>query len=446
MKKNIFYLIAMALFVLFSSCRKDGGWMLPGTPKVPVIKLAIADSTQTYHITPSASTESDRMQFQGTHNEMQATGFYVAPNSSITLNVKINSGNIVPRLSIGTPFRDNIRPVRQYFNLQDGTQTFTADQYGGLVYVIYTANNYTATGEIEITFGNGFIPVPYFEKGKTTHSQWIATLDSLKNSAPDVMFSSDHTIMVANMDEAVLYKNEDQQLIVNRLDSIIGFSNYISGLSGSSGVHAVPYNKHLITVRDSASGGYMAAGISIYYTEALSYRMLQPKYLSNTNGWGIWHEIGHTYQQKAWTWGNLTETTVNVYSMASERGFGLPISRVKANNSWPKLDTYFQKNVADRNFNAGDNDLKLIMFHQLWMAFGDNLYINLSKSTRENRPSLANDGEKMRYFMLSACQITQKDLTDFFVKWGFKVDASVYTEIANLNLPVPPQDLTLLRD
>lgn len=446
MKKNIFYVIAICFVSMLSSCKKDGGWMHPVPSDPDPVKLAIADSVQTFRVTPSASTEADRMQFRGNHNDMQATGFYVAPNSTITVTIKVNAGTTGARLAIGTPFRDNIRPVRQYLDLQPGTQSFTVDQYGGLVYVIYTANNYTTTGEIELTFGDGFIPVPYFQKGKTTHGQWVATLDSLKNVAPDVVFSSDRTIMVANMDEALLYKGEDQQLIVDRLDSIIDFSNRISGLSGTSGVHATPYNKHLITVRDSASGGYMAAGISIYYTEALSYRMLQPKYLSNTNGWGIWHEVGHTYQQKAWTWGNLTETTVNVYSLASERGFGLPISRVTANNAWPKLDAYFQQPITERDFNAGSNDLKMIMFHQLWLAFGDDLYINLSKATRDNRPTVSTDAAKMRYFMLSACQFSQKDLSDFFRKWGFRVDESVYTEIANLNLPIPDQDVTTLRD
>ena len=48
--------------------------------------------------------------------------------------------------------------------------------------------------------------------------------------------------------------------------------------------------------------------------------------------------------------------------------------------------------------------------------------------------------------MLSACQIAQKDLSDFFRKWGFKVDESVYTAISDLNLPAPTQDLTALRD
>ncbi|MDF2850485.1 MAG: hypothetical protein K0S31_1170 [Sphingobacterium multivorum] len=446
MRKTVFSLITILVIAMSISCRKDGSLMYTLPNDTGAESLAIADSVQLFNVSPSAAMEADRLQFRANHNEMQMTGFYVAPNSTITINVKVNSGTTAARLAIGTPFRDNIRPVRQYFNLQAGTQTFTVDQYGGLVYVIYTADNYTTTGEIELSFGNGFIPVPYFQKGITSHEQWVATLDSLKSTVPDVVFSSDHTIMLAKIADALLYRDEDQQLIVNRLDSIIDFSNRISGLNGTSGVHAVPYNKHLITVRDSSAGGYMAAGISIYFTDALSYRMLQPKYLSNTNGWGIWHEVGHTYQQKAWTWGNLTETTVNVYSLASERGFGLPVSRVTANNSWPKLTTYFQKNIADRNFNLGDNDLKMIMFHQLWLGFGDDFYIKLSKTTRENRPAVSTDAEKMRYFMLSACQIAQKDLSDFFRKWGFKVDESVYTAIADLNLPAPMQDLTTLRD
>ncbi|NQD71060.1 hypothetical protein HP439_10050 [Sphingobacterium shayense] len=447
MRKTSIYLLAMCLCGTISSCEigegGDGG-LTPVDPETT--ELAIADTLQLFHVTPSASAEADRMQLRANHNDMQVTGFYTEPNSTITINVKYNSGTTKARLAIGTPFRDNIRPIRQYFDLEEGSQTFTVDQYGGLAYIIYTSADQTTTGEIELSFGEGFIPVPYYEKGKTTHEQWVATLDSLKNDAPDVYFTSDHTVLVANMDEALLYKEEDQQLIVDKLDSVIGFSNYISGLSGTEGVHAIPHNKHLITVRDSASGGYMAASIAIFYTESLSYRMLQPKFLSNTNGWGLWHEVGHTYQQKAWTWGDMTETTVNVYSLAVERGFGLPISRITENDSWGKLDTYFQKPISERQFNDGDNDLKLIMFYQLGLAFGDDLFIKLSKQTRENRPTLSTDEEKMSYFMLSACRITQKDLSDFFRKWGFTVNEAVYTEISNLNLDAPEQDVSALRD
>lgn len=409
-------------------------------------ELALADKVQLFKQLPSAGKEADRMQHRRQHNEMQATGYYVAPNSSITVDVGMSAGTTSARLVVGTPYKDNIRPDRQFFTLQEGKQTFTVDQYGGLVYIIYSANDYNSSGEITVTFEAGFVAVPYFQKGKTTHEQWVKTLNLRKDSTEDVMFVSDHTILIAKMDQAYQFKDEDQQLIVDRLDAIISYSNYISGLSGNQGVHAIPFNKHLITVRDAASGGYMLAAISIAYTESLSYRMLQPHYLSNINGWGIWHEVGHTYQQKAWTWENMGETTVNVYALAVERKFGLAQSRITTNNSWGKLASYFQKPLADRNYNEGDNDLKLIMFHQLGLAFGDELYIKLSQMSRDQRPSLSTDAEKMAYFMLSTCKIVQKDLSDFYRKWGFIVDESVFTAIANLQLPAPEQDITLLRD
>ncbi|MGB3065296.1 hypothetical protein [Sphingobacterium thalpophilum] len=79
-------LFAICLVSVFSSCQKDGGWMQPVPPDP--IKLAIADSIQTFKLTPSASTEADRMQFRANHNDMQATGFYVAPNKHNYNNLK----------------------------------------------------------------------------------------------------------------------------------------------------------------------------------------------------------------------------------------------------------------------------------------------------------------------------------------------------------------------
>lgn len=406
--------------------------------------MALPPSEREYHQGPTQGVVAAQLGLRGQHNDMQATGFYVAPGDSITVTVTQTSGTILPVLAVGTPFRDAIRPVRTYHNLVAGTQTLPGDEYGGLLYIRYVTTGAPSASAI-VKFETGCKPVPYYKKGLTTHQQWLAALDSIDN-VPDVVFESDRAILVTTLADAITYKNENQDLIVNRLDSIIESQDVISGLDNSSADHIKPPYKHLITVRDPAAGGYMAAGIAIYFTQSLSYRMLQPQYLSNTNGWGIWHEIGHTYQQAAWTWDGLTETTVNVYSLASERLFGLPVSRITANNSWPKLDTYFAKPVSERDYNSGDNDLKLIMFHQLWLAFGDDFYTQLHRQTREEKPNLANTAAKMRYFMLKVCNINQQDLTDFFRKWGMKVDESVYTEITHLNLPAPTADLTLLRD
>ena len=79
------------------------------------------------------------------------------------------------------------------------------------------------------------------------------------------------------------------------------------------------------------------------------------------------------------------------------------------------------------------------MFHQLWLAYGDNFFQQLHKLTREEKPVFKDDAARMRYFMLKACQISGHDLTAFFKKWGLQAD-SVYAEIAALHLSPPTTD------
>jgi hypothetical protein len=45
------------------------------------------------------------------------------------------------------------------------------------------------------------------------------------------------------------------------------------------------------------------------------------------HAWSIWHEPGHKYQQKDWTWNKNVETTVNIYSLAAQAHFGYPSNR-----------------------------------------------------------------------------------------------------------------------
>ena len=57
----------------------------------------------------------------------------------------------------------------------------------------------------------------------------------------------------------------------------------------------------------------------------------------------------------------------------------------------------------------------------------------------------------MRWFMLKACTVSEKNLTNFFQRWGMKLSTqtatdAVFTEIASLGLPNPAQDISLLND
>lgn len=56
-----------------------------------------------------------------------------------------------------------------------------------------------------------------------------------------------------------------------------------------------------------------------YKKDAIGY-ILDPALLTQ-DGWGPWHELGHTHQQHAWTWEAVGEVTVNLYSLAVQRSF-----------------------------------------------------------------------------------------------------------------------------
>ena len=121
--------------------------------------------------------------------------------------------------------------------------------------------------------------------------------------------------------------------------------------------------------------------------------------------------------------------------------------RLARDKVWSKISSHLASTDANKNFNARSVDVfvRLGMFHQLWLAYGDNFFQQLHRQAREEKLPLSNDAAKMRYFMLKACTISGKDLTGFFKKWGLQADA-VYADIAALNLPVPTTDPSTLTD
>jgi hypothetical protein len=169
--------------------------------------------------------------------------------------------------------------------------------------------------------------------------------------------------------------------------------------------------------------------------------------------WGPWHELGHMHQQGSWTWSELTEVTVNVYSLAVEKAFGISPGRLTTQNEWNNINNYLAIPDADRNFNGSNVSVfvRLGLFQQLKLVFGDAFYHELHRKARRetNRPSTTDT--RMHWFMVNVCKISGKDLTDFFKKWGLKLSTqsltdAVFAEIKSLNYPVPVQDLTQLKD
>lgn len=408
----------------------------------------IGSTVQEFEEIKSSAAENTRLALGSYWTDFDPTGFYLPPNTTLQVNVEQLTGSTLPKILIGTYSRYQDKWNPQEIQLTAGVNEITADQYGGLVWVRFGTSG-TPASRARITFVSGHVRAPVYIKSVTTTADWSDQLDTY-SAVPDVTLVGDRVFFVYSRTRALDTKTQDNDEVLAKADQTMDVEDELSGLDGSAPQHQPNANTRLLmTETDNADYWMMATYYrTVYYTTAAPAAFTAA--IGTVDGWGPWHELGHMHQQQAWKWSTLGEVTVNIYSLAVERAMGVTPSRLKRDNVWPTALTYLADTSTDKDFNAASMAngvwVRLCMFHQLWLAYGDSFYQQLHKETRLELPSVSTDEEKMRYFMLKACTISGNNLTNFFRKWGFKVNESVYTEIAALGLPSPVTDPSTLSE
>jgi len=367
-------------------------------------------------------------------------GLRANPGIPLVVHVDQISGTGLPKLMVGTYDRESVTT----YDLQLGDNTIN-NANGGDLYIKYSSDNASEGNQVKVTFQSGFQQTPLYIFGKTTHQQWLEQL-ATDTSAPNVTMIANRVFIVVSKESALQYKTANQDTLLNYMDEIMKAEDAISGLDYSSPVHAPAYGNKLMLL-EKASGNPDATSYGRVRIPTGSIRwILDPTYISDgEGGWGIFHEIGHHHQQYPWSWSACTEVTVNIYSMAAKRFFH-PGSMGMASSDWDKTMQYLEDTASDKNYNTSANYVKLGLWNQLGMAFGDSFYHKLHKRTRDEKIVPSGDAAEIRHLMLYACEISGKDLTTFFKRWNLPVDNNVYQEIAALNLPMPTTDPSDLRE
>lgn len=446
-------LIIILILAVFISCKKnnDGGTTTPPPPPPPppppVVVLNTADSVLLLDETVSGSKEATRLAQNNPASDFYTTGFYLPASTIMTVEVTSVNGSRLPTLLVGTYSRYQASWNPTSHTLTAGVNSIT-DATGGIIY--FRFHNDNPTDKARIKFISGMKPVPYYQLGRTTQADWVKMVDNL-TTVPDVQLVGNKTIITFSRTNALAYKNENQETLIKKADRVIAIEDSISGLFGSDPVDKPNTHKYLMTESDHP-GYFMAA--TFYRTWYGSTTGGVPAILKAENlTWGPWHELGHMHQQGSWTWSELGEVTVNIYSIAVEKAFGITPTRLTSQGEWNNTATYLARPEAERSFNGSNASVwvRLCMFQQLKLAFGENFYHELHRQARRETARPTTTDTRMRWFMLKACSISGKNLTSFFQKWGMKLSTqtatdAVFTEIVALGLPNPATDLTLLTD
>ncbi|HEB2433009.1 TPA: peptidase M60 [Bacillus cereus] len=389
-----------------------------------------------YQLLPKGDVEGMRELHQRrmSFSPYEPTGIYVKPGEEVVIQVE---GTQQIKAYIGTYSYEKEEPKQ--FNLNPGENKISSSN-GGLLYFY----NYHNTGEVVAKVKKGGTPNPLFILGKHTTKDWKRML--AENPDPYAIEMKGENSLLTMHPETVAehLKQEDPAALLKKHDEIINIEHKISGLS-KDGAGVANQGKHSIHfVEDWYTDNYMYA---TYYRTAYSKENLESvlnlEELTN-DGWGPWHEVGHQHQQDTWLWDGLGEVTVNIYSLAVQTTFGYK-TRLEQEGRYEAAFAYLGKPDAQEKMDVFE---KLVMFWQLYLAYGDQFYPNLHQMYRllHDTELPKSDEEKKQMFIYMTSKVAGQNLIPFFDKWGLIANDATREKIEKLNLPKLEKEIWLSTD
>ncbi|MFK0297384.1 M60 family metallopeptidase [Streptomyces sp. NPDC090442] len=397
---------------------------------------------------PSAESEAVRVSQRFEWADWQPTGFYLNPQTDLTVNVTGDMGGASLELVIGTPSLVvpwNTAADRgvMFRRLTRGANTVADYSYGGILSLRYVTGDIDQSAPaVTVALGPAAEPMPFFRAGVTTNAQWQAMLDV--STVPLVELTSSRITVTGTLTSARQAQGRDAVALMDAFDRGIEAQNAIAGLDSSTlRNRPSPLRPLFVETRTGVSPNASTYRAVISYPSKGLFEAGSVK-----DGWVFWHELGHHRQSPTWNWdGSLSEVTVNIYGMAALRLWHEPGAFPGVGvgpGYWDQAVLYLAKPDQEREFDNPDTvpgRIREVMFEQLRVAFGDSFYPNLEKAVRLAEDPGSPAGRK-KLFQVEASKAARKDLSEYFTKWGLRPDRQTLEEIAALNLSQPDTDPT----
>lgn len=221
----------------------------------------------------------------------------------------------------------------------------------------------------------------------------------------------------------------------------------LSNLPGAGDVNRLPSSRLNIRYQRMFAGAFMYAGgahIGIEWGSVPGLTTSSPV-VSDENGlyesgryfgWGIAHEIGHIINEKDYAVAEITNNYYSVLAQAKDTNDSVRFeyddvyqkvtSGVKGSSSnvFTQLGMYWQLHLAyDRGgYNFKVYDTYEEQFNNLFFARMDSYARKPSAAPSPNGITLKSAKDKDNKLMRLACAAAEKDILDFFRRWGMTPD------------------------
>ena len=354
----------------------------------------------------------------------------------------------------------------------------TDEESGGALYIQYTGNNANDRYSVRV---NGGVEVPtldlygvtdaqerqqraeqyvealkgYVEKMEAVHKK---VHENSGNESVEYEYSKENCILGATdiLLDKMLFSLPAQQVLsgcegnaqklLDSMDAMEGMMNLFyqhKGLNQTAPDEKDRFPQRHLNIRYQRmfAGAFMyAAGdhIGIGWNETAGMMTGVPvqsdngKYVSGRYfGWGIAHEIGHNINQSAYAYAEVTNNYFAVLAQAKDTNdsvrFEYPkvYEKVtsgttgKSEDVFTQLGMYWQLHLAyDSGYNFKTYDNYEEQLNNLFLARVDTYARNTAKAPAPQGIALTLSGDRDQDFMRLACAAAQKNILEFFERWG----------------------------
>lgn len=372
------------------------------------------------------------------HSNYQSTGRYAKKGSELDITVSPSVSGLEVVIGLHGTFinhNNGIRTTPVIMALNPGANRIVAP-VDGMIYIQNRNLDQDATVEIY-----GGQPMPTYVKGITRRETFDAQVRAW-NTAPFIELIGDYVL--ANFQYAVAVPrlaatptNLDCRIAM--MDEVVIHMNAFCGLSSHAidFAHKSAHYVYIVNPNTGAGGAYADhLHISFHNSGGLASNLLVGP---ENNQWGLYHEIGHTYQMREITWLGLVEKSVNLYAVAVQEALGYP-NYLDEPGVYPVVIAYREIPKAERELSTMKSDrLTVLMFDQLRRGFGANFYARLFQVMRRENvcgiPEPETNLAVKQYFIRTATKVSNRNLTPFFEEWGIPMDDVTRTELAKYPRP-----------
>lgn len=348
----------------------------------------------------------------------QYVPYYIMSNEVLNVSVLGETKEKVFAV-IGLPSDNKNKLV---YELTNGNNSLQVKVDGILSFV-----NNNESDDVIIEIESNHQKIPFFKLHENTNAEFFQEMEEYAY-AKFVILSNNSTDIIVTYPSAKKYIKAPKELMEN-YEFLINVENRVMGLrhEGKADYKLDP-NRNLYIEVDT---GYMYA--TSEYTGYCETSGAMPQLLGASNKrWGVWHENGHQRQQHPWQWSSgtgLTEVTTNIFSLSVQEALFGKASRIDEEKF--KIEQFVSNNDPNKSYDNQNLFLKLGLFWQLKLAFGDSFYPQLHQCYRlmNDTPKSSEHHEQKQLFIRTVSKLVNINLLPFFSKWGIESDLETIREL-----------------